>query len=197
MRDFYDDAQLAAVYTPELKVLVARLTGATEVVVYDHTRRSSDGDTRVKQNWRPPVPLPHSDYTDASAAQRLRDVFPDDADERLRRRYAIVNVWRSIAGPVEQWPLALCDARSVDDALMHIRRSRTRPPRPIRRRAKASRAGSSCSTTDAVCRSLAVDAGPPAGGQRGISVLGSMACTPLTLLTVWVTCRSQANEQSW
>ena len=119
VRDFYDDAQLAAVYTPELQALVARLTGATEVVVYDHTRRSSDGDTRVKQNWRPPVPLPHSDYTDASAAQRLRDVFPDDADERLRRRYAIVNVWRSIAGPVEQWPLALCDARSVDDALMH------------------------------------------------------------------------------
>lgn len=117
--DFYDDAQLSAVYTPELEALIARLTGAIEVVVYDHTRRSSDGDTRVAHNWRPPVPLPHSDYTDASAAQRLRDVFPDDAEARLRRRYAIVNVWRSIAGPVEQWPLALCDARSVDDALMH------------------------------------------------------------------------------
>jgi hypothetical protein len=117
--DFYDDAQLTSVYTPELERLVARLTGATEAVVYDHTRRSSDGARREQRNWRDPVPLPHSDYTDRSAAQRLRDVFPDDAEARLNRRFVIVNVWRSMTGPIEQWPLAVCDARSVDEALMH------------------------------------------------------------------------------
>ena len=117
--DFFDDAQLASVYVPELEKLIARLTGASEVVVYDHTRRSSDGATREQYNWRDPVPLPHSDYTDISAAQRLRDVCGDDADDRLARRYAIVNVWRSMTGPIEQWPLAVCDARSVDEDLMH------------------------------------------------------------------------------
>jgi hypothetical protein len=117
--DFYDDAQLTSVYVPELEKLIARLTGATEVVVYDHTRRSSDGAHRKMHNWRDPVPLPHSDYTDRSAAQRMRDVFSDDADDRLNRRFAIVNVWRSMTGPIEQWPLAVCDARSINDDLMH------------------------------------------------------------------------------
>ena len=117
--DFYDDAQLTSVYVPELEKLIARLTGATEVVVYDHTRRSSDGAHRKMHNWRDPVPLPHSDYTDRSAAQRMRDVFSDDADDRLNRRFAIVNVWRSMTGPIEQWPVAVCDARSINDDLMH------------------------------------------------------------------------------
>ncbi|NNE85653.1 MAG: methyltransferase [Alphaproteobacteria bacterium] len=117
--DFYDDAQLKSVYEPEIEKLIARLTGAGEVVVYDHTRRSSDGAQRETHNLRDPVPLPHSDYTDASAAQRMRDVFGDGADERLKRRFAIVNVWRSMAGPIEQWPMAVCDARSVNDAQIH------------------------------------------------------------------------------
>ena len=117
--DFYDDAQLTSVYEPELEALIARLAGAREVVVYDHTRRSSDGATRQAHNWRDPVPLPHSDYTDRSAAQRMRDVFGDGADARFARRFAIVNVWRSMTGPIEQWPIAVCDARTVNDALMH------------------------------------------------------------------------------
>jgi len=116
--DFFDDAQLTSVYTPEIEQLIARVAGATEVVVYDHTRRSSNGAIREKYNWRDPVALPHTDYTDRSAAQRMRDVFGDGADDRLNRRFAIVNVWRSMNEPIEQWPLAMCDGRSVNDELM-------------------------------------------------------------------------------
>ncbi|WP_307867214.1 CmcJ/NvfI family oxidoreductase [Variovorax sp. E3] len=37
-----------------------------------------------------------------------------DADEAASvRRYCIVNIWRSIKGPVLDTPLAVCDARSV------------------------------------------------------------------------------------
>ncbi|NKB49351.1 MAG: methyltransferase [Alphaproteobacteria bacterium] len=117
--DFYDDAQLSSVYTPEIEQLIARIAGASEVVVFDHTRRSTDGAQRVKRDWRDPVPLPHSDYTDASAAQRMRDVFGDGADDRLTRRFAVVNVWRSMTGPIEQWPVAVCDARTINDDRMH------------------------------------------------------------------------------
>jgi len=117
--DFFDDAKLTSVYVPEIETLIARLTGATEVVVFDNTRRSSDGAQREKHNWRDPVPLPHSDYTDLSAAQRMRDVFGDDADDRLARRFAVVNAWRSTTGTIEQWPVAVCDARSVSEDKMH------------------------------------------------------------------------------
>lgn len=117
--DFSDDAQLAAVYTQEVETLIARLAGATEVAVFDHTRRSSDGVHREQHNWRNPVPIPHSDYTDRSAAQRMRDFFGGEADDKLKRRFAIVNVWRSMNEPIEQWPLAMCDARSINDATLH------------------------------------------------------------------------------
>lgn len=118
--DFLDDAQLKTVYEPELAALIARLTGASEVVVYDHTRRSSEGSHRERHNSRDPVPLPHSDYTEPSALQRLRDVFGDEEGAvRARRPFAIVNAWRSMAGTIEQWPLAVCDARSVDESAMH------------------------------------------------------------------------------
>jgi hypothetical protein len=31
----------------------------------------------------------------------------------LRRRFAVINLWRPIQGPLEEAPLALCDASSV------------------------------------------------------------------------------------
>ena len=62
----------------------------------------------------------HNDYTERSANQRLRDILPDEADELLKRRFAIVNAWRSIAGPVYTSPVALCDGRSVAPADMIV-----------------------------------------------------------------------------
>ena len=39
--------------------------------------------------------------------------MPDEADALLRHRFAIVQVWRPIRLPVESFPLAICDARSL------------------------------------------------------------------------------------
>jgi hypothetical protein len=44
----------------------------------------------------------------------VRDLLPDEAASLPRRRFAIVNVWRPIAGPLLDAPLALCDARTID-----------------------------------------------------------------------------------
>ena len=38
----------------------------------------------------------------------------DEVEWRLRRRFAIINFWRPVTGPVLQTPLALCDARTID-----------------------------------------------------------------------------------
>ncbi len=117
--DFFDDAELTSVYTPELEKLVAMYTSASKAVVFDHTRRSSAAATRDKHNARDPVSAAHADYTDQSAAQRLRDVLGDKAEGRLTRRFAIVNVWRSMNGVIQEWPLAVCDARSIKAEHMH------------------------------------------------------------------------------
>ena len=119
VRDFYDDAELTAVYEPEVEALIAAHMGASKVFVFDHTRRSSSQRLREKHNARDPAGAAHTDYTDWSAQQRIKDLMPDEADARLAKRFAIVNVWRSVTGIIEEWPLALCDARSVDDSCLH------------------------------------------------------------------------------
>jgi len=60
-----------------------------------------------------PVRNAHNDYTEWSGPQRVRDLLPDEADELLKRRFAVVQVWRPIRHPVEREPLAIADARSI------------------------------------------------------------------------------------
>ena len=55
----------------------------------------------------------HNDYTEWSGPQRVRDLLPDEADTLLRRRFAIVQVWRPIRYPVETFPLGIADARGI------------------------------------------------------------------------------------
>ena len=45
--------------------------------------------------------------------QRVRDLMGEEAEELLRHRFEIVNVWRPIRGPLRDAPLAVCDATSV------------------------------------------------------------------------------------
>ena len=104
---------------PRSRPLIAAHMGASKVFVFDHTRRSSSQTLREKHNARDPAGAAHTDYTDWSAQRRIKDLMPDEADARLAKRFAIVNVWRSVTGIIEEWPLALCDARSVDDSHLH------------------------------------------------------------------------------
>jgi hypothetical protein len=63
---------------------------------------------------REPVKFAHNDYTIKSGPQRVRDLVGDvEAEELLKHRYAFINVWRPVRGPVEEFPLAVCDARSM------------------------------------------------------------------------------------
>ena len=68
----------------------------------------------VERGLRTPVQMVHNDYTDKSGPQRVRDLLPaDEAEARLKHRFVEINVWRPIKGPVQAWPLALADARSI------------------------------------------------------------------------------------
>jgi hypothetical protein len=112
--DFYDEAQIADVYYPEMVALLKAATGAEAVVVFDHTRRA-DGLTAPAKGVRPPVRSVHNDYTEKSGPQRVRDLLPPaEAQKWLSgRRFAFINVWRPINGTVETAPLAVADATSV------------------------------------------------------------------------------------
>lgn len=114
--DYYDDEQITSIHTLEAAALVKRATNAREAVVFDHTRRSDDVGLKITRRVRDPSRTVHNDYTPASAQQRLRDFLGARANGMIQRRFAIVNVWRSMSGPILRSPLALCDARSVSSA---------------------------------------------------------------------------------
>ena len=112
VRDFYDDAKVKTTYYPEMERFVKQVTGAEKVFVFDHNTRMGGGD--LKPGAERPVQAAHNDYTEKSGPQRVRDLLPaDEAETWLKGRFAIINVWRPIRGPVETTPLAVCDARSL------------------------------------------------------------------------------------
>ncbi|MBW8814282.1 MAG: hypothetical protein JF588_12720 [Caulobacterales bacterium] len=113
--DFWDEAQTLALGHPEAAALVREVTGASRVVVFDHTlrRRQAGTEDRTTGAPRQPATRVHVDQTVRSGPQRVRDLMGDQAEALLAGRAAIINVWRPIARPARDWPLAVGDARSI------------------------------------------------------------------------------------
>ncbi len=111
IRNFYDPDEIKSVYYPEVERLLRNTLGASRVVVFDHNVRNG-GRSDLAQ----PSRMVHNDHTVNSAPRRVRDHLGPEAEELLRHRFGIVNVWRPIRGPVLDSPLALCDAQSFTDA---------------------------------------------------------------------------------
>jgi hypothetical protein len=117
--DLYDEVALKDAYYPETEALLKAEIGASKVVIFDHTIRTSHNQPRGVGLPREAVLRVHNDYTLKSGPQRVRDLVPEEAEARLKKRFAIINVWRPIVGPLQQFPLALGDAASlrVEDIL--------------------------------------------------------------------------------
>lgn len=64
---------------------------------------------------RTPVSYVHIDQTPAATVARVKRHLPEEeASERLKHRYQILNLWRPIGHPAYDRPLALCDFRTID-----------------------------------------------------------------------------------
>jgi hypothetical protein len=116
VRDFYNDAEVRGVYYAEAEAAIAAATGADRVFIFDHTvrRRADNVDDRTPGVPRQPAMRVHVDHTARSGPQRVRDLLPEQAEQLLRGRVQIINLWRPIRGPLFDAPLAVADARSVD-----------------------------------------------------------------------------------
>jgi hypothetical protein len=109
---FDDDAAVHESFYAQVVEFVKTHTGAKRVEVFDHTiRKRLPADLKQQTTvQRPAVMLVHSDYTVASGPQRVRDLFPDEADKLLQGRVAFYNVWKPLYQRVEELPLAVCDS---------------------------------------------------------------------------------------
>ena len=112
--DFYDETEVKRVYYAEVEQLVKDTTGASSVVVFDHTVRGNVASKRSGTAIQEPVSRVHNDYTARSALRRVRDVAAAwDVERLLQHRIVEVNVWRPIRGPLQSKPLAVLDATSL------------------------------------------------------------------------------------
>jgi len=114
VRDFDDEDEIRGVYYREAEALLKDVTGAARVHIFDHTvRRHIPGAEDWRGSVRQPARRVHVDHTARSGPQRVRDLLPEDAEALLRGRVQIINLWRPIRGPVQDAPLAVCDAGSL------------------------------------------------------------------------------------
>ena len=114
--DLWDDAQVRAVYLPEVERFVMKTTTAVRVHAFDYNVRCRPRAKARENTAREPVKFAHNDYTVKSGPQRVRDLMGADADALLKNRFALINVWKPIRGPVMETPLGVCDGRSIDFA---------------------------------------------------------------------------------
>jgi hypothetical protein len=111
--NFYDEEQIKTIYYPECERGMQAATGAAGVVAFDHIIRNAAMAAIKGSGVKMPAKRVHNDYTAWSSPKRVRDLMGDEAEERLEHRYAIINLWRPIRGPLLDSPLALCDAQSL------------------------------------------------------------------------------------
>jgi hypothetical protein len=111
--DFYHPQFDRGAYEEEITELMLEATGASDVLVFDHTLRSDSASVRGARSTRETAAVIHNDYTDRSARKRVEDLLGNRAQQRIAGRFAIINVWRSVRGTVWNSPLALCDATTL------------------------------------------------------------------------------------
>lgn len=107
--DFTNDEEIKTTYYREVEQLVLQqIPGSFKVTIFDHTiRRSSPGAARG------PVTTVHVDQTARSGPWRVQLHDPQQAEELLKGRVRIINVWRPLNGPVCGFPLAIASMNTV------------------------------------------------------------------------------------
>jgi hypothetical protein len=115
VKNFYDEDEITSVYYPECERVIKETTGAAGVVAFDHIVRNAAMAALEGSCVKLPAKRVHNDYTAWSSPRRVRQLMGDEAEELLRQRYAIINLWRPIRGPVLESPLTLCDAQSLSE----------------------------------------------------------------------------------
>ncbi|KAM7214456.1 hypothetical protein V8F06_010150 [Rhypophila decipiens] len=115
--DFLDEDKIEEVYLRELEKHFLGVLGAKHVRALDYQLRTKSPEFPYFSGKLPPRPQPslmtHVDVTPEAAKKIVQELYKDAADEILKSRFEIITVWKPCRLPVEDWPLAVCDARTV------------------------------------------------------------------------------------
>ncbi|KUJ17108.1 uncharacterized protein LY89DRAFT_646248 [Mollisia scopiformis] len=61
-----------------------------------------------------PAGLPHCDFSPGGAVIQMSEAFPGQDKHWKGKDFDLLNIWRVLKGPNDDWPLAVCHCKSVD-----------------------------------------------------------------------------------
>jgi hypothetical protein len=113
IRDFHDQDELTRDYPAEVVAIAQRLTGADLVIPMGGQLRSP---VISGAGFQPPAAEAHVDFNTRSAQKIARALY-DRAQPNGPGfdRFIAFSLWRTFSAPPQDWPLALCDFRTVGD----------------------------------------------------------------------------------
>ncbi|KAF2022376.1 hypothetical protein BU24DRAFT_471539 [Aaosphaeria arxii CBS 175.79] len=118
---FEDHSVFHSEYLPAIEQLLRQeVEEADRILFFDWRRRNAAAQDRNNTNnlddrnqFLHPATTAHVDQAPIAAIQRIKEQLGTDADQYLRGRVRIINVWRPVLHPVQDWPLAICDGTTV------------------------------------------------------------------------------------
>ncbi|GAA5845778.1 hypothetical protein JCM11251_007735 [Rhodosporidiobolus azoricus] len=106
-------------YSKSMAKWLREYLGARKVVYYNYhvRRRIAEDDPEHPKDFDPtklqPATVAHVDGSQKVAFERACRFLGMTEEEGRKERLAVINLWRPIAGPVMDSPLAVCDARTA------------------------------------------------------------------------------------
>jgi len=122
MKSAIQDSQdiISSIHVPEVEKCIKAVTKADLVRIISFSIRKRHADFPVQTNatletWQPVLRV-HIDTThDCIRSTIIPRVWKNQGSPMaVSTRWQCINIWHPLRGPLIDWPLALCDASSVD-----------------------------------------------------------------------------------
>lgn len=129
MEDGTDLTLVDKFFRPAASELLKEITGAKKVILF-HTASRNLRKAPSEVNYAAASNV-HIDYNQASYEHQIRQFLGEsEADIWLKRRWAAYNIWKPFE-TVEMDPLAVCDARTVEEKDLILCGMGTKPTEPL------------------------------------------------------------------
>ena len=110
---FSDDERIKNEYYPQVESILKEASGGKRIFIFDHTIRKHNNLPESRSN-RQPVAAAHIDQTGPAVIQRVHRHLGEEAEELLKKRVQLINVWRPLIDNNTDYPLAVADYNSID-----------------------------------------------------------------------------------
>jgi len=119
--DFSDRQKVEEVYCKEVADALLMYMDASSVQVFDFALRRRHEEWPEKPSYlidgggrSQPARQVHIDANEKATRELIETLNPTDFKKLLSGRFMYLNIWRPLHGPLKDWPLAVCDAASVE-----------------------------------------------------------------------------------